>query len=565
MTGAQPIPAVETPDSAGAFPRLSEDQIQALAARGRTRSTSEGEVLYSEGDRGCDFFVVLSGLVALAESYGTRDQRVVGVHGHGRFLGGLGLLTGRAMLLTAVVREPGEVLAVPLPELYELVAKDPALGDLILRAYLIRHSVLIGLGAGLRILGSRFDPDTRRLREFAARNRIPHRWIDLEEDPTAEELLRELRIRPEDTPVVIWRGEQVLRHPGIAELARLIGLPVPAEPQVVGDLVVVGSGPAGLAAAVYGASEGLRTVAMDGVAAGGQAGTSSRIENYLGFPAGISGADLAERAIIQAEKFGAQMAVPMEAVAMDRTDGYYTVSCAGGTRVSGRTVVIATGARYRKLGLPGLAEYEGRSVYYAATEIEALFCAGDPVAVVGGGNSAGQAAVYLARTAAQVRLIVRHSDLGRDMSRYLVDRIERCPAIEVLTETEVRGLRGENGELRELEVANTRTGDVSVVPARALFVFIGAAPHTDWLSGLVALDSHGFVLTGSGAAGADDTTWRELGREPLYLETSLPGVFAAGDVRSGSIKRVASAVGEGAMAVRLVHEHLAGAHTPAGR
>jgi thioredoxin reductase (NADPH) len=467
------------------------------------------------------------------------------------------------MLLTAVVVEAGEVLAVPVPRLRELATNDQNLADLILRAYLIRHAELRGAGAGIRIAGSRFDPESRRLREFAARNRIPYRWIDLEEDPHADDLLRELGLRPEDTPVVICGWDRILRSPSVAELARAVGLPAPVQPRVTGDVVVVGAGPAGLAAAVYAASEGLRTVAMDGIAAGGQAGTASRIENYLGFPAGISGSELADRAVIQARKFGAELTVPAEAVAMERDGDGYTVCCAGRTRVSGHTVVIATGVRYRKLDVPGMPEFEASSVYYAATELEAQFCAGDPVAVVGGGNSAGQAALFLAGTAAQVRLLVRHHDLGRDMSRYLADRLERS-TVEVLTGTEAAELRGEDGVLHELVITDVRTGRQSTVPARALFVFIGAEPHSAWLSGLVALDAHDYVLTGAAAAAANGDIWRELGREPLDLETSLPGVFAVGDVRSGSVNRVAAAVGDGAMAIRLVHEYLGGARAPAG-
>jgi thioredoxin reductase (NADPH) len=543
---AEPEPLLETPDGDGAFPRLSDEQIQRLSGRGERRRVQAGEVLVREGDERYDFFVVLEGKVAIVHGNGGCDERLIAVHGPGRFLGELSLLTGQAAFFTAVVREAGEVLVVPVERLRRLVALDAGLGDLILRAYLIRRELLIGIGAGFRIVGSRYSPDTRRLREFASRNRLPHQWIDVEEDSAAETLLRELSVAPDETPVVIWARE-VLRNPSNVELARRIGLPAPRTPQDVSDLVVVGAGPGGLAAAVYGASEGLTTLTLDAVATGGQAGTSSRIENYLGFPSGISGAELAERATIQAEKFGAQLSVPAEATALELRDGHYSVTVADGPTITGRTIVIATGARYCKLPVPGLERFEGTSVFYAATLVEAMMCRDDPIAVVGGGNSAGQATLFLARHAGRVRLLVRGDDLGKSMSRYLADRIERNPDVEVMLHTEVREAIGDES-LEALVVEDNRTGARKVLPARELFVFIGAEPHTAWLADKVALDDRGFVLTGV-QANSD--------RPALPLETSLPGVLAVGDVRSGSIKRVASAVGEGAMAVRLVHDHLA--------
>jgi thioredoxin reductase (NADPH) len=547
VTTTEPVRLPETPDLDGAFPRLSEQQLLALEAHGERRRVRQGEVLYREGDERCDFYVVLEGQVAILEGYGGA-VRVVAVHGPRRFLGELGLLTGQAAFLTAVALEPGEVLVVPVERLRELVSQDAAFGDLVLRAYLIRRSMLIELGAGFRIVGSRYSPDTRRLREFAARNRLPHRWIDLEKDKEAERLLRQLGVAPEETPVVIWRGEQVLRNPTNAELARAIGLPAPKPGGTVCDLVIVGAGPAGLAAAVYAASEGLATVTFDAIATGGQAGTSPRIENYPGFPSGISGSELTERTVIQAEKFGADINVPAEATALEQRDGHHLVRLDDGQAVEGRTVVVATGARYRKLPVPRLEEFEGTSVHYAATHVEAQLCHGDPVAVVGGGNSAGQAAVFLMKHAARVSLLIRGGDLGRSMSRYLADRIERTPGIEVLRHTEVRELVGE-GALEAVVVEDSRTGSRRRLEARALFVFIGAEPHTGWLGDRLALDDRGFILTGADAVPDD-------GRQPFLLETSLPGVFAAGDVRSGSIKRVTSAVGEGAMAIRLAHEYL---------
>ncbi len=543
----------ETPDTVGAYPRLSEHQITALGAVGHARPTTPGDVLFHEGERASEFIAILTGTVAVIEAYGSQDERVIAIHGPGRFLGEIGLLTGQAAFVTAVVREPGEVLALPVDKLRQLVAQDTALGDLILRAYLLRRSILIGLGTGLKIMGSRFSPEARRLRDFAARNRLPHRWIDLEKDPQAEAVLRELGVGPEDTPVVMW-GRQLLRNPSNAELARAIGLAAPTAEETICDLVVVGAGPAGLGAAVYGASEGLATVVVDAVAPGGQAETAPRIENYLGFPAGISGAELADRAVIQAQKFGARITVPGRAIALLERDGYYVVELEGGASVCARTVLIGTGAQYRKLDVPRLEQFEGTSVYYAATQIEAMLCRDDPVVIVGGGNAAGQASLFLAQHAAHVRLLVRGGDLGRDMSRYLVDQIERSKGVEVHLNTEVRELLGDR-VLEGLVIENNRTGASRTVGAKALFVFIGAAPGTAWLANDFALDEHGFVRTGSDAepyvSSLNATDWT-----PMVLESSRRGVFAAGDVRSGSIKRVASAVGEGAMAVRLVHERI---------
>jgi thioredoxin reductase (NADPH) len=544
----------ETPDRYGAFPRLSDAQIETLARHGERQRVEPGEVLFREGDKRYDFFVVLDGKVMVVSGYGG-EERMIAVHGPRRFLGELSLLTGQAAFFTAVVREPGEVLVVPVERLRALVTQDTVLGDIVLRAYLLRREMLIGLGAGFQIVGSRFSPDSRSLREFAARNRLPYRWIDLEEDEAAEALLNGLDVAPEETPVVIWRGNQVLRNPSNEELAQMIGLRARSVAEDVCDLLVVGAGPAGLAAAVYGASEGLGTVALDAVATGGQAGTSPRIENYLGFPSGISGAELANRAEIQAEKFGARISVPAEATALDERDGYYVVRFNDGSEATAKTVLITTGARYRKLDVPRLEELEGTCVYYAATMMEAHLCRGDPVAVVGGGNSAGQATLFLAQHTTKVTLLIRHEDLGRDMSRYLADRIERSPKVEVLRTTEVRELVGDRA-LEALVVENNQTGERRRIEARELFVFIGAKPHTGWLGDKLALDDRGFVLTGRAARPAENGEGQDAGHEPYLLETSLPGVFAAGDVRSGSIKRVASAVGEGAMAIRLVHARL---------
>jgi thioredoxin reductase (NADPH) len=547
---SKPSPALpgditETPDLQGAYPRLSDAQIAALAGHGDRRATQPGEILFGEGERDCDFYIVLGGHVASVEGYGTPEERIISVHGRGRFLGELSLLTGEGSFYTATVLDAGEVLAIPAPRLRELIGRDPAVGDLILRAYLLRRSILIGLGAGVRVVGSKFSPDTRRVRDFAARNRIPVRWLDLEEDPSAEAMLTQLGMSPADTPIVIVYG-RLLRNPSNSELAAAIGLPAPSAPQASCDLLVVGSGPAGLSAAVYGASEGMQVIALDGVATGGQAGMSSRIENYLGFPSGISGAELAERALLQAQKFGARFAVPAEATAIEQDDSHYRVNLADGTSLTSAIVVIATGARYRRLDAQRVDYFEKMSIYYAASQAEALLCAGDPVAIVGGGNSAGQAAVFLSGHAAQVTLIVRERDLGENMSRYLVDQVMRLPNVHVILGAEVRELHGDES-LEAITAEDSQTGARRVVSANAMFVFIGAMPCTGWLNGLVDLDERGFIRTGPGGL-------PETSPGPLLLETSRTGIFAAGDVRSGSAKRVAAAVGEGAMAIRLAFE-----------
>jgi thioredoxin reductase (NADPH) len=530
----------ETPDLMGENPRLTDDQILRLSRFGERKSVPKETMLFCEGDRDCDFFVVLAGTVAVVQET-DGEPWLVAVHGPGRFLGDLSLLTGQPAFLTAVAQEDVEVLEVSVDRLKEAVAEDPALGDLILRAFLLRRSLQSGIGAGLRIIGSRFSADTRRLRDFASRNRIPHRWIDLEEDREAEITLRRLNIPPEQTPVVIWKGKDVLRNPSNAELADLIGLrATPA--RGAQDILVVGAGPAGLAAAVYGASEGLSTVVLEAVATGGQAATSSQIENYLGFPAGISGAELADRAVVQARKFGAVFTIPGEAQSLSLSDDYHMVRTADGEELSARAVILATGARYKRLEVPGLDRLEGSSVYYAATETEAQLCGGDPVTVVGGGNSAGQAAVFLARRASEVNLVILHDDLRRDMSRYLADRVTRTPRVRIWMNTEVTELLGDS-VLEGVAIHDLVSDEWRRIDSTALFVLIGSVPHTAWLDGKIPLDEQGFVLTGT----AGDVSTR-------MLETGRPGVFAAGDVRSGSVKRVASAVGEGAMAVRLVHD-----------
>jgi len=539
-----------------AFPLLGEELLAALDATGKRRSLAVGEVLFEAGDRSSEFFVVMSGRVAVIDGYGSAIERVVGVHGDLRFVGELSLMTGQPAYNTAVVREAGEAIVLSRDELQAAISANQQLGDVILNALIARRALLIGLGSGLRLIGSHLSPDSRRLREFLTRNRIPHSFLDLETDAQADQLLQRLSIAPRETPLVL-SGSLALRNPTNNEVAEALNLKPATSSEQVCDAVVVGAGPAGLGAAVYAASEGLSTVLVDSVSLGGQASTSSRIENYLGFPAGVSGSELAERAAIQATRFGVRSAVPETARALSIEDGYHVVQLDGDDRLRARTIVLATGASYRRLNVARLADFEGAGVYYAATQLEAQMCAGEPVVVVGGANSAGQAAVFLARHVSRVQLLLRGGDLAAGMSRYLVDQVQAASSIEVHLHAEVRELHGD-GALEAITVEQTDADSVRTVDARALFVFIGADPCTTWLSDALAIDEHGFVLTGQDLQLTHlDPAGDGRQRAPFPLETSRPGVFAAGDVRSGSIKRVASAVGEGAMAVRLIHQYLA--------
>jgi thioredoxin reductase (NADPH) len=541
-----------------ANPTLREDQIEVLMRYGEMRKTEAGQVLSRAGDASLDFIVVLEGALEVVDDF-AGEARIIVIQRAGGFVGELNLLTGQARYVSVVVREGGEVLAIPPERLKEVVTEEFNLSDIILKAFLARRSwEMRNGGTGLRLVGSRRSRDAARLREFAARNRLPHVWIELEEDPNAEALLERFGAKSSETPVAIWQGKDVLKNPTNAELAEAIGLTVDAPRKQTYDLVVVGTGPAGLGAAVYGASEGLSTLALESIALGGQAGTSSRIENYLGFPVGLSGFELASRALVQADKFGARTAVPREAVGLGRgEDGHYRIALSEGGEVVARSVIAASGARYRRLEVPRLERFEGVSVHYAATEVEAQRCKGEEVAVVGGGNSAGQAALYLAGRTRRVYLLIRGDELGKSMSRYLVDRVMQAENVELLANTEVRELTGEE-RLEGIVVEDNRSGARRNLGAQALFVFIGAEANTGWLEGAVELDEHGFVLTGGALERSvlDRNLWWKLSREPYPLETNLPGVFAAGDVRAGSIKRVASAVGEGSMAVRLVHQYL---------
>jgi len=540
-----------------AFPRLSDEQIQVLRPLGETRVVPAGEYLWRAGERGYAFFVILSGRVEIVDSSGDVPRRVT-IHEPGEFTGDVDVLTGRVSLVGGLAMETCEVLELAAEQIRKVVGELPEISEVLLGAFLMRRTLLIGQGyQGIRIIGSRFSPEAHHLREFVSRNGIPFTWLDLEDDPHADELLRTFGVGPEQTPIVIGRDGKWVSNPSLAKLAGYMGLKVAVRADDVYDLVVVGAGPAGLAASVYASSEGLRTLTFEAVAPGGQAGTSSRIENYLGFPTGISGADLARNALLQAQKFGAQISVPGTVAALRLEGGMRVVRLEDGTEITARCVLVASGAEYRGLDVPGLKQLEGAGVYYAATEMEARLCGGDEVVIVGGGNSAGQAAMYLSRFARTVHVVIRGGDLGKSMSRYLVDRIERAPNVRVHRHTRVTAAEGTIA-LRAVTLHDDATGDEARVPTRALFLFIGARPRTEWLKRCVQLDRSGFVVTGDAlppeVQGGE--RWRELRRAPFFLETSLPGIFAAGDVRSGSAKRVAAAVGEGSMAVSFVHKHV---------
>jgi thioredoxin reductase (NADPH) len=543
-----------TQPPAGRSPALDAAQLEVLRRYGSDQEVAAGDVLFADGDDTYDLIVVLAGEVGIVERHGQLGERVIRAYGPSQFLGEIGLLTGQRAYLSAVASSAGRVLRVPAAEVRVVMAQEPSLSELILRTFLLRHSILTGLGAGLTLVGSRFDGGTRRLLEVLARNRLASRWLDLEGSPEAEAMLRDLHVPVSDLPLVVVPGGQLLRNPGRRDLLDALGLSGAADTDLseVCDLLIVGAGPGGLAAAVYGASEGMATVLAEDIALGGQAGTSSRIENLLGFPAGVSGEELAARATLQAQKFGVRIKQASKAVSLSSADSVHLVRFDDGEVITAKAVIIATGARYTRLPLDRLADFEGVGVYYAATQMEAQACQGGAVAIVGGGNSAGQAALFLSRAAAEVHLIIRGETLGSSMSRYLIDQIERDPRITVRPRTLVTALIGKD-QLEGVQLLDSSTQQSSELAARGLFVFIGARPATGWLAGQLAEDARGFLITG---AGVPDDRLGDAGWTPLFLETSRPGVFAVGDVRSGSVKRAATAIGEGSMAVRLVYERL---------
>ncbi len=554
------------PDPESTQPILTEDQIERFRPYGTEEEVSPGDVLIEQGEQEADFFVVLGGQIEVFRRRSKVQKEVLGVVGRGQF-GLMDVLDERPAHATAIVREPGRVLRLSPDCLRRVVADTTDLGDLILRTFLTRHTRTLSEERSdeIQIIGSRFREETHRIKGFADRNEIPYAWLDPDRDEGAERTLSRLDVPPEETPIVIVRGEEVLHQPSDAELARAVGIAPPSLPAETVDLVVVGGGPAGLAASVYGASEGLSTICLEAEAVGGRAGTTTKIENYLGFPTGLSGQELARRARLQARKFGARIAVPERAAALHRADGHYAVDLVEGTRTTegeqllGRSVLIATGADYRRLPLDRLEAFEGSGVYYAARGMQAQICSGKNAVIVGGGNSAGQAALFLSDKADTVHMLLRSGDLTKSMSRYLVDRVRKAEDVTVHLHTEAVELHGDD-HLTAVTTENNQNGTRARIETPALFSFIGATPCTEWLQqsdkadAPVALSENGFVLTGRALPGPTNGTQE---RVPHFLETSRPGVFAAGDVRSGSVKRVASAVGEGSMSVKLVHEFLA--------
>jgi len=542
----------ETPEQLEAmFPRLDDVQIARLMPFGERRKAAPGEVLYDQGDVTHGVFIVIEGSLEVV-GVSAAGETVLRVFERGTFTGELNQLSGRRSLVRCRAREASSVLEIGRTNLQRVMQTDAALGELFLRAFLLRRGYLIAHSAGDALLvGSSHSSDTLRLREFLTRNGHPHAYIDLDQDTDAQTLLDQFAIRMADIPVLICRGELVLRNPSNSEAAECFGLNEGIDEGVVYDLIVVGAGPSGLAAAVYGASEGLKVLVVESNSPGGQAGSSSRIENYLGFPLGVSGQELARRAFVQAEKFGAHIAVARSARALKCVSSPYTVEMDDGASVQARSVIVAAGAQYRRLALPNLAEFEGVGVYYGATQIEAQLCRNEEVAIVGGANSAGQAAVFLSTFASRVHMLVRRSGLAETMSRYLISRIEACREITLRPRTEVEALEG-NGRLERVRWRDTTTGTSSLNEIRHLFLMTGAEPNTAWLQGCLTLDDRNFVKTGTDLG----PEW-PLPRPPHMLETSLPGVFAVGDIRAGSVKRVASAVGEGSMAVQFVHKVLA--------
>ena len=542
-----------------AFPVLTTAQIDRIRPAGKLRKVEPGEILFQPDDTGVPFFVVLSGSMEVVQP-DLQGERPIVTHGPGEFTGEISMISDQRCLVRGRVTEAGEFIEVSGDGLRSIVARDAELSEIFMRAFILRRLALISQGFGnVVLLGSRHSANTLRLREFLSRNAYPYVYIDLDTDKTSQELLDRFEVKMSEIPVVVCNGRTVLRNPTTQQLADCLGLNASIDQSQVRDVIIVGAGPSGLAAAVYAASEGLDALVIEANSPGGQAGSSSKIENYLGFPTGISGQELSSRSIAQAQKFGARMMIGHSVVRLGCTRRPYEVVLDNDSVIAGRSIIISTGAQYNKPKIENLKKFEGQGIYYGATYIEAQLCQDDDVIVVGGGNSAGQAAVYLAQTARKVHILVRSRALSETMSRYLIQRITENPGIELHCKTEIVALEGD-AQLERVTWLNKATGETSIHDIRHVFIMAGASPRTEWLQGCVALDDKGFILTGRDlddpAGIAPPTTW-PLTRAPQMLETSLPAVFAVGDVRSGNVKRVASAVGEGAIAVHLVHRALA--------
>ena len=538
------------------FPTLTPKQVARIAAHGHRRSTTRGEVLVEVGDRAVPFFVVVVGEIEVLRP-GTAAETLIVKHRAGQFSCEGNMITGRRAMARLRISEPGEVIQVDHDHLLALIQTDAELSEILMRAFILRRLELIARDLGdVVVVGSMHCAGTLRVSEFLTRSGHPFHYVDLDRDRDAQELLDRFQIGVGDVPVVICRGDAVLRNPTNAQIADCLGFNDDIDKTRVSDLVIVGAGPAGLAAAVYGASEGLDVLVLESNVPGGQAGSSSRIENYLGFPTGISGLDLTGRAYAQALKFGAHVMVARGATRLACDGQRYTVDLGEGPAIPARAVIIASGAEYRKPAVDNLSKFEGAGVYYGATPMEAQLCAGQDVVIVGGGNSAGQAAVFLASTARRVHMLVRGPGLAETMSRYLIRRIEENPAIVLRTRTEIVALEGE-GRLERVRWRDDRTGEIESHDIGHVFMMTGAVANTRWLDSCIVLDDNGFVKTGPDLTSEElaKAQW-PLARHPFLLETSRPGIFAVGDVRSGNVKRVASAVGEGSIAVALVHQVL---------
>ena len=552
-TESAPLPGAK-PDRM--FPLLTPDQMGRFAVHGQTRQVEAGEVLIEAGEETNKFFVVKTGQIDIVRVSG-EVQEVVAICRAGQFTGELNLLSGRRGFALLRASEPGEIIQLDRNKLLGLVQADSELSEVLMRAFILRRIYLIARGIGdLVLIGSSHSAGTLRIREFLTRNGQPYTSVDVDSDPGVQELLDRFQVTVDEVPIVICHGQRMLRNPNNQQLADFLGFNDSIDRTRICDLAIVGAGPAGLAAAVYGASEGLEVLVLEANAPGGQAGTSSRIENYLGFPNGISGQDLALRAYTQASKFGARVLISKSATRLRCDRKPYTIEMDDGSQVQARSVIIATGAQYRKINLENLSQFEGAGVYYGATFIEAQLCRGEEIVVVGGGNSAGQAAVFLARTVKRVHVLIRSSGLAETMSRYLIRRIEDHPAIELRTHTEIIALEG-GDRLERVSWRHIQSGKIEHHNIRHVFLMTGAVPNTKWLDGCLVLDDKGFVKTGPDLS-QDDLTAAQwlLARSPYFLETSIPLVFAVGDARAGNLRRVAAAVGEGSNAVLFVHRVL---------